>query len=144
MFLALLCCCQTICLGQILKPVKWSYASKKLDEHHAVIYFKADIDDGWHIYSLNQPDGGPKKTTFVLNRNTGFTANGKPIEPKPKKHFEKAFGIYVYYFEHSVIFQQKILIKKPQTTIKGTLTFMVCNNHQCLSPEDIEFAIPIN
>jgi hypothetical protein len=47
---------------QVLSPVKWSYAAKKISQNEADIYLKATIDDGWHIYSTAQKDGGPIKT----------------------------------------------------------------------------------
>ena len=129
--------------AQILKPVKWSYAAKKLDDKHAVIYLKAVIDDGWHIYSVNQPEGGPQKTLFTFKKVNGISLVGKPSEPEPEKHFEKAFGIDVFYFEHSVIFQQKVSLKRAEAIVKGHLTYMACNDHQCLPPEDLDFAVPV-
>src|SRR6185312_7709962 len=94
--------------GQILKPVKWSYGSKKIDQHNAVIFFKAEIENGWHIYSVNQPDGGPSKTSFTFNRSNAYEVIGNLIEPIPIRSFEKTFMINVFYFEGSVVFQQKI------------------------------------
>jgi len=129
--------------AQILKPVKWSYASKKVDAKHAIIYLKADIDEGWHIYSVNQPPGGPLKTSVKLEQNGAFGLNGKVTEPQAEEHFEKAFGINVFYFEKSVIFQQKILLKQSNAAITGKLSYMACNDHQCLPPEELDFEIPV-
>jgi hypothetical protein len=42
-----------------------------------------------------------------------------------------------------VIFQQKIKLKKPAVTVKGSLEFMICNDHKCLPPADIDFSIPV-
>ncbi|WP_254492104.1 hypothetical protein, partial [Salmonella enterica] len=50
--------------GQILKPVKWSYAAKKTSGAEVTVLLKAEIDEGWHIYSAYQKDGGPLKTSF--------------------------------------------------------------------------------
>ena len=49
----------------------------------------------------------------------------------------------VSYFEKAVIFQQKIKLNKAATTAKGKVEFMVCNDRQCLPPEEIEFSIPV-
>jgi len=37
--------------AQIHKPVKWTVASKKLNNNEAVVYVKGTIQNGWHIYS---------------------------------------------------------------------------------------------
>jgi DsbC/DsbD-like thiol-disulfide interchange protein len=129
--------------AQILTPVKWSYAAKKTGKNEAIIYFKATIEPNWHIYSNNIGDGGPIKTSFTFSSSKEFTLVGKIIEPTPVKKFEKAFNMNVTYFENSVVFQQKIKLKSAQTTVKGQLEYMTCNDQKCLPPEDVDFSIPV-
>lgn len=129
--------------AQIEHPVKWSYAAKRIDKNEAVVLLKATIEPGWHIYSAYQADGGPVKTSFVFPLSAFYTTVGKIIEPEPKKQFEKSFEMQVSFFERSVIFQQHIRLKGKSATVKGTLNFMVCNDHKCLPPEDVDFAIPV-
>ena len=129
--------------GQILMPVKWSYAAKKINDKEAILFIKATIDEGWHIYSVNQPDGGPVKTSFTFFPSKEYNLIDKLMEPKPQVKYENNFKIDVRYFEKSVVFQQKVKVKTKHTTISGKLNFMVCNEEKCLPPEDIIFKIPI-
>lgn len=129
--------------SQILTPVKWSYASKKIDNQKAIVFVKATIDKGWHIYSQQLAEGGPVKTSLTFTRNDAYALTGTTTEPKAVNKFEKAFGINVQYFEHAVVFQQKILLKTGQGTITGKINYMACNDKQCLPPEDVEFSIPV-
>ncbi|WP_295654204.1 protein-disulfide reductase DsbD N-terminal domain-containing protein [uncultured Mucilaginibacter sp.] len=129
--------------AQILAPVKWSYAAKKTGTNEATVYFKATIEPGWHIYSLNVGEGGPIKTDFTFSSSKDFTLVGKVTEPTPVTRFEKAFNMNVSYFENSVIFQQKIKLKKAATTVKGKLEYMTCNDQKCLPPEDIDFSVDV-
>ena len=129
--------------AQILKPVKWSYAAKTMSNGEASVFLKAIIDDGWHIYSTKQKDGGPVKTLFSFGKSPEYFLIGKLIEPPSMTRFEKTFDMDVQYFERSVVFQQKIKIKSSPTTVKGKLEFMVCNREKCLPPEEIEFSIPV-
>jgi len=133
----------TCLFAQILTPVKWSYAAKKINKTEAVLLLKATIDNGWHIYSTRQKDGGPVKTSFTFTPSKDYAVNGALAEPKPVVKFEDAFKMNVSYFEKSVVFQQKIKLKKDQTNIKGKLEYMVCNDKQCLPPEDVDFSIPV-
>ncbi|WP_341871380.1 hypothetical protein [Spirosoma oryzicola] len=50
----------------------------------------------------------------------------------------------VSYFEKEVIFQQKVKLtgKSPQV-VKGTIEYMVCNDKQCLPPDEIPFSVSI-
>ncbi len=129
--------------AQILQPVKWSYAAKKTSKTEAVLLLKATIDQGWHIYSTQQKEGGPIKTSITFTPSKDYAINGALAEPKPVTKFEQVFKMNVNYFEKAVIFQQKIKLKKDQTSIKGQLEYMVCNDKQCLPPDNVDFDIPI-
>ena len=130
--------------AQILKPVKWSYAAKKVNSNEAVIFFKAVIDKGWHIYSQNVKDGGPTKTVFTFNKSSEYSVLGKTVEPKPISNFDKVFGMQVGYFEQEVVFQQKIKLKAAgAVTVKCTIEYGTCNDHQCLPPEDVVVGVVV-
>ena len=58
----------TIVYAQIEHPVKWSYAAKKISSTEAVVFLRATIQDGWHIYALDVKDGGPIKTSFYFHQ----------------------------------------------------------------------------
>ena len=130
--------------AQIETPVKWAYAAKRISATEAVVFLRATIDKDWHIYSVNQKDGGPVKTSFTFPASKDYVLVGKPTEPTPVTKFEKSFGIDVSYFENSVTFQQKIKLKTAgATVVKGSLEYMTCNDHKCLPPDDVDFTIPI-
>jgi hypothetical protein len=129
--------------SQILKPVTWSYAAKKISKTEAVVYMKATIDQGWHIYSQNLKDGGPVKTTFTFPAAKTYTLIGKTIEPKAITRYEDTFQMNVSFFEKSVVFQQKVKLKGTSAIVKGTVEFMTCDDKQCQPPEEISFSIPV-
>jgi thiol:disulfide interchange protein DsbD len=129
--------------AQIETPVKWSYAAKKLNNTEAVVFLRATIQDGWHIYSLNVGDGGPIKTSFKFTPSKEYSLVGAVSEPTPVKKYEEAFKMNVTYFEKTVTFQQKIKLKGNVSAIKGQLEYMTCNDKKCLPPEDVDFSIPL-
>jgi hypothetical protein len=134
----------TSVFAQIEAPVKWSYAAKKLSSTEAVVFLKATMQRGWHIYSLDVKDGGPIKTSFTFSPSKEYSLIGKPVEPRPVTKYEKAFSMDVSYFENSVVFQQKIHLRSPKASaVKGKLEYMTCNDMKCLPPEDIDFSIPL-
>ncbi|GAB4045523.1 protein-disulfide reductase DsbD domain-containing protein [Spirosoma litoris] len=129
--------------AQVLKPVKWSYAARKTSATEAVIFLKATIDPGWHVYSQHVGEGGPVKTTISFDPGA-YALQGTAQEPKPITRMEKVFNMEVSYFEKEVIFQQKVKLtgKNPQV-VKGTIEYMVCNDKQCLPPDEIPFSVSI-
>jgi DsbC/DsbD-like thiol-disulfide interchange protein len=130
--------------GQIESPVKWSFGAKRISSTEAVVFLRATIQDGWHIYSLNVKEGGPIKTSFTFTSSNDYALSGATTEPTPLTRYEKAFSMDVSYFEKSVTFQQKIKLKSPNASVvKGKLEYMTCNDMKCLPPDDIDFSIPL-
>lgn len=124
--------------------VRWSFSAKKLSATEAVLYMKANIGGAWHLYSVNQPEGGPMKTSFTFEPSADYVLVGKVTEPKPKSMFDQNFGIEVLYFEKEVVFEQKVKLKAArELVIKGKVEFMACDDSQCLPPEEKEFSVVV-
>ncbi|WP_437921841.1 protein-disulfide reductase DsbD domain-containing protein [Sphingobacterium sp. LRF_L2] len=130
-------------IAQIHNPVKWSVASKKINSKEAVVFIKATIQDGWHIYGLDVPEGGPISTKFSFSTSSEYTLNGKVAAPAPQSKYEKDFKMNVPYYPKEVTFQQKVKLTKGQTTVKGVVEFMACDKSQCLPPDEYNFSIAI-
>lgn len=133
----------TAAFSQIEKPVTWSYAAKKTGKDEATVYLKATIDKTWHMYSQNVKDGGPVKTTFTFSPSKEYSPIGKTAEPKAIIKYEPVFKMNVSYFENQVVFQQKVKLTKGTANVKGKIEFMVCNDKQCLPPDEVDFSVPI-
>jgi len=129
--------------AQIDKPVRWSYLAKKTNKKEAIIYLKAKIENGWHIYAQNIQSGESLKTKFSFSPSKNFTRSGKTEEPKPIVKYEKVLKMNLSYFEREVVFQQKIKLNKDAFTIKGKVEFTACTTTKCLPAEEIDFSIPV-
>src|SRR5690606_41862511 len=88
--------------AQILKPVKWQFGAKKLNDHEAVVFMKATINNGWHIYSQHLEDGCPIPTSFSFKSSQNYTLVGQPAETKDKTNYEEDFDLTVDYFDNQV------------------------------------------
>lgn len=129
--------------AQILKPIKWSFAVKKISDTESIVFVKANIEEGWHIYSQMVPPGGPLQTSIRFTPNKSYEIIGKTIEPKPVRSFDPFFNMDLGYFENSVVFQQKIKNKGSSTKVNGIVEFMACSGERCLAPETLAFSIAI-
>lgn len=113
--------------------VQWD---NKFNAASSSIEFKATIAEGWHLYSqFISDDIGPVPTTFVFESNSKVKLIGKVTEPTPIQKYDENFEGMLDFFEGEVIFTQKVALKK-STVLKGTITYMVCNNTMCLPPID--------
>lgn len=132
------------CFAQIENPVVWSYSVKKLSEKKIELHMTADIQAGWHVYSQDAGNG-PEPTSFAFSKNPLVKFDGKVQEiGKLEKAFDPNFNSTLKFYNNKVDFVQKATLKSlASTVVKGTLTFMVCNDRKCLPPKDIPFSIKI-
>ena len=140
----LLLCCVLGMSAEIQKPVTWSFSSKQVSDTEFNLVLTANVDNNWHLYSQFIGEGGPVPTSFKFKPSPDYVLVGKASEsPKPHKIFEKVFGMEVAFFEKKATFTQKVKLKVPAAKISGSLEFMVCDDSQCLPPEDIDFSFDL-
>ena len=126
-------------------PYTWSFTAKKISNNVFEIHCSATLTDPWHTYSQFTPAGGPVPTKFSFQKNPLYTIDGAVVENGDlKTRFEKAFGIDVKYFEGNVDFVQKLTLKaNTKTNCSGAVTFMVCNDTECLPPFTQKFSVAL-
>lgn len=141
----------TAAVAQIQNPVKWGVGAKKTEQKdkkestEAVIFIKATIANGWHIYGLNVPSGGPISTSFTFTPSNDYELIGEVVPAvKPKTKYEEVFKMNVPYFSNEIVFQQRIKLKTTKAfAVKGSVEFMACDVKQCLPPDDYAFSVTI-
>jgi thiol:disulfide interchange protein len=145
LFLSLLIGAYFISYGQLLNPVKWTFNQKTDSNGEIELSFKATIENGWHLYSTDLPEGGPIKTTFTFAPdNKSYAIIGKMIpKPAPTKEHDKIFDMDLEFFSKEVVFTQKIKRNTNQAfELKGTIEYQNCNDETCvLNDQDFSFNI---
>ncbi|OFX63717.1 MAG: disulfide bond formation protein DsbD [Bacteroidetes bacterium GWB2_41_8] len=131
--------------AQILEPVKWSFESKQ-DGSEATLIFRANIEEGWHLYDTELPEGGPIKTSINFADSTLFEFVGGLVkEPLPTEFFDKTFNMKLGYFSKEAVLTQKIKLKGTEKVdIKGFVEFMSCNDETCTPPTEADFTFSLN
>lgn len=135
----------TIVSAQSAKQVKWTYTAKKIADKTYEVHITATMNGNWHIYAQNVGVEGPIPTAFTFTKNPLLTLDGKPKEVgKVIKKKEEVWGGVVNYYEKSVNFIQIVKVKgNVKTNIAGKVEFMVCDDHQCLPPSEVDFNVNI-
>ena len=133
-----------LCLGiqaQILEPIHWDIRLKPVNITDYQVVYHATIDEGWHLYNMNLPEGGPVSTSFEYEIKQGVSLNGKVTatsEPVTKK--DVIFDMVLSWFVRDAVFIQKIKVTNVQTFhFKGHVQFMACNDESCLPPSPFDF-----
>ncbi len=132
--------------AQIQQPVKWSMESRALGQDEYLLVFKARIDPKWAIYSqFLESDDGPIPTSFQFDEGDHYERIGKVEESGPhrKDVFDPIFEMQLVKFYDEATFTQKIKAKDKSKPVSGYLTFMTCDDTQCLPPTDVDFSFDL-
>ena len=104
----------------------------------AKIVLRAHIQNGWKLYALTQPAGGPQKLSIVVPRDAPFTLSEKQIvAPAPKTMKDANFGTDSMYYEKAVEFTVPVTVAKSaagQVEVPLEVTFQACGAELCLRP----------
>ena len=131
----------TTAFAQIQDPVQFKTEWKKISDTEAQIVFTGIIDDGWHVYSTDLPEGGPISATFNTDKMEGVELDGKLMpEGKEIEAFDKVFEMKLRYFEGKATFVQKLKITAATYFIEGYLEYGSCNDENCLPPTEVSFS----
>lgn len=131
--------------AQIENPVKWSYTAKKISDKTYELHMTANIDANWHLYAQDAGDG-PEPTTISFINNPLVKLDGKIKESGDlEKSYDPNFKSTLKFYSKQVDFIQKVKVKSSSNTlVKGTITYMVCNDRKCLPPKEIPFSIKVD
>ncbi|MDT0642075.1 cytochrome c biogenesis protein CcdA [Zunongwangia sp. F363] len=131
--------------SQIYDPVDWSPSVEKVSgaENEYILVFSAEIEQGWHLYAQNVPDGGPIPTTFSFPESEAYEIVGSTEEEEGQTVDDPVFEMRIKYFEDHAAFRQRIKLLKESAVVEASVEFMVCDDERCLPPELEEFSINI-
>ena len=128
------------------QPVQWSYAITRKDQNAFDIKFKADIQEGWNVYSQFIDEGGPFPTTIYYEGKEGVSLIGQAIEEGHRKEgMDPIFEMNVIKFlaDEPFTITQSITTEADAQKLSGILTYMTCDDERCLPPTDIEFVFDL-
>ncbi len=131
-------------------PAKWSLSSDTKEAtlkagSTAKAALKAEIESGWKLYALEQPEGGPIATTIKVSEGNPFEISGKIESPKPKVKLDELFTgfdgkpLETKYFTEGVTFSipLKTIAETAASALSLDVRFQLCNDTLCLPPKTV-------
>ncbi|WP_319226573.1 cytochrome c biogenesis protein CcdA [Draconibacterium orientale] len=129
--------------SQIVEPVKWNFSQNKISDNEFELVFTATIEEGWHMYSTDLPEGGPIKTSFYFENVENAELVGEPTPNKEVvEEFDNSFQMNLRWFEEEVSFTQKVKVTGTGT-VAGYVEFMSCDDETCTPPMEAEFSFEL-
>jgi thiol:disulfide interchange protein DsbD len=133
-------------------PVPAHWTVENLPSHRLApgatftLALRAAIEPGWHIYAMEEPDGGPIATEIGL-------AAGDPVklltvdEPEPQPVADPATRQMDGEFSGNATFTLHLRLPSralPKTTVLHVQArFQSCNDQVCLPPRTVVVAVPL-
>lgn len=138
--LALLSLTTLFTQAQIVDPIQSSAQLKTSKTAEGEIVFNLDIEQGWHVYSVNLGSSGPIEASFHVNKMDGVEkVGGLVARGNEISKMDNLFGMKLRFFEHKAQFVQKVRFTKPNYTIDAYLEYGACNDQTCMPPQEVTF-----
>ncbi|CAN5423528.1 cytochrome c biogenesis protein CcdA [soil metagenome] len=134
-------------------PAKWSLTTDAKDKVAAGTTLKsslkAEIEKGWHLYALEQPEGGPIATTIKITEGKPFELAGKIESQKPIVKEDPLFTgfdgktLITKFFADSAVFtvRLKATADTEADAVSFDVRFQLCNDTFCMPPKTVRVSL---
>jgi len=126
--------------AQKLDPIQWTLTSdtaRAPKGSSVTLHLKATFQEGWHLYSLTTPNGGPIPTTAEIAENAAIEG-AKVYQPPPIRKFDENFNLDTETFEKQVDLPVVATLKSTAAAgpveLTANVRYQACNERQCLPP----------
>jgi hypothetical protein len=128
--------------SQNLEPVSWGFEVNQIEDGSYNLVATAKMKGNWAIYSQYTSEGGPVPLKFTYEDSVKLKGETKE-NSKAIKKMSDLFEVEVIKYKKEALFTQNFSPNKGQSSIKGTLKFMCCDNLRCLPPTEVAFDITL-
>jgi thiol:disulfide interchange protein len=132
-------------------PVTWSIKAnapatlKAGDKFTAQV--TAQIQGGWHLYSLTQGAGGPIPTRITAPEGQPFKLGGSVSGPRPRVEMDPNFQINTETHEGNATFRVPLIVATDAPvgaqSLNINVRFQACDDTKCLPPRTVKLSAPI-
>jgi len=126
-------------------PVQWTAALVSGDTpgtaNVATLAVSGVIEEGWHVYALEQLPGGPTPLRVALDQNVIATAAGPATGSPAQKEYSASFGLDTHYYTHSFAVRLPVQLSAQRPAgrqlIPLSVRFQACSDRECLLPRTL-------
>ena len=124
-------------------PAVWTYEVQKDSDTEYTIKIKADIHEGWHIYSQFTDENGSLPSEFTFEKaGEDYELIGTTSESTTLTEYSEIFEVNETFFKDRAVFTQKIKLLNPEVTqVSIGLFYQICKE-VCI-PKDEVFHISL-
>ena len=107
----------------------------------------AEVQDGWHLYSLKPMVEGPIPTRIWIAEGQPFSLAGAVQAPDAQVMQDASFGMEVELYEGEAVFTLPVRVASGAAPgaqkLVVSASYQSCNNKLCLPPKTVKVEVPI-
>ena len=138
-------------LGAAADPVAWKVAAAPAAAVKAGARFTvkvtAEVQEGWHLYSLKPMAEGPIATRIWIAEGQPVTLAGAIAAPAPQVQQDPSFGMEVELYEGEAVFSLPVRVGAGASAgaqkLVVSAAYQTCNNKLCLPPKTVKVEVPV-
>jgi len=136
LFAAVLGCCGAIQAQRSTEIVKWTAAVSKSTGASTSVALSATIQNGWHVYALSQPAGGPTPLKISIPSGAPFALQAPVAETKVTRREDPSFKMETVFYLNYVSLTLNVKKEGAPTAdaVPVDVRFQACNDRLCLPP----------
>ncbi|RAJ12567.1 protein-disulfide reductase DsbD family protein [Arenibacter echinorum] len=119
-------------------PAIWTYEAEKISDTEYKLIFKADIYEGWHIYSQFTDENGSLPSEFTFEKaGEDYELVGTTTESETLTEYSDIFEVDETFFKEKAVFTQKIKLLNPEVKqVTVDLFYQICKE-VCIPKDEI-------
>jgi thiol:disulfide interchange protein DsbD len=131
-------------MGQIRQPVKWKVETKKVKKNVYEIKATGTIRTGWHIYDMQEYDGGPNPTVFSVTGDAIQAEGSAKITSDVHRAFDDVFGMEIGTCDGPVTIVQKVrTLQEGPCDVAVHIEWQACNTGNCMPPDEFDETVQV-
>ena len=130
--------------AQISQPVDWSVSAKKVKKNVYEIKAEGKIRSGWHIYDLQEYEGGPNSTVFTITGDAIEPVGEAGITSKVHRAYDDVFGMEIGTCDNPVTIVQRVRATQDGICkVDVHIEWQACNDGNCLPPDEFDAMVQV-
>lgn len=119
-------------------PAIWTYEAQKITDTEYDLIFRADIYEGWHIYSQFTDENGSLPSEFTYKKaGEDYELVGTTTESETLTVYSDIFEVDETFFKEKAVFTQRIKLLNPEVDqINVDLFYQICKE-VCIPKDEI-------
>lgn len=121
--------------AQLKSPIKWNTVVEQETDSKGVIKLTAAVEQGWHLYGMELPEGGPRPTVIELPDVEGVEFGAITPSVKPVSKVDMVFHLRLSWWESDVTFSIPYTLSGAGANFDIKVSYQGCNDNSCIAPQ---------